>query len=121
MEDRTIAFLMAFVGGIVQMISAILIIISGSLVNTSYNVGGEFLKGMSSLEGISLQTIGTIGLVLSLPILTGTIVMFRTKRMKFGSGLVIAFSIITLPFTFGGLVIGLIFGNGRRSSDAIIH
>jgi len=36
--------------------------------------------------------------------------MFKTKRIKLGSGIVIVLSLLSLPFTLGGLVIGLIFG-----------
>jgi hypothetical protein len=105
-EDRTIASFVAFVGGIFQAIAAILMIFS----DQPSNLFRDFEEVLSSAYGISVQVIGSIGLLFSFFMLAGAIVMFRTGKVRLGSGIVITCSLLSLPFTLGGLLIGLIFG-----------
>jgi len=112
MEDRTVAFVFAFVAGIFQVFASILMIISNLLssFDPARAIAQYYTQTLSLAYGISVQAIGSIGLTFSFFILVGAMVMRRPGKVRLGSGIVIAGTLLSLPFTLGGLVIGLIFG-----------
>jgi hypothetical protein len=112
MEDRTVAFVFAFVAGIFQVLTSIFMIISNLLsdLDSARFLAQVFTQRLSSAYGISVQAIGSIGLLFSFIILVGAILMLKTKRLMLGSKIVMVCSLLSLPFTLGGLGIGLLFG-----------
>jgi O-antigen ligase len=53
---------------------------------------------------------GSIGLLLSLLVFAGAVMILKGRRAVLGSAIVIACSFLSLPFTLGGLIGGMIFG-----------
>jgi hypothetical protein len=106
MEDRTVAFFVIVLGGIIQATVAIAMIVA-NITPTKSILLAHYAWGQ---WGISLQVIGSIGLLLSLFVFAGAVMILRNRRVVLGSAIVIACSLLSLPFTLGGLILGMLFG-----------
>ena len=111
MNERSIAFYMAFVGGILQVIaSAALVLVApnGDPMKSYYVISASAL-------GSNAQLMGGIGLVFGLLVLAGAILSVRTpyggnRKTLIGSALVVIFSFLSIFLSGGGFIIGFILG-----------
>jgi hypothetical protein len=93
MEDRTVAFLVTVVGGVIQATISIFMIIA-NVTPTKYIILANYAWGQ---WGISLRVMGSTGLLLSLLVFAGAVMILRNRRVVLGSAIVIACSLLSLP------------------------
>jgi len=105
MEDRVTAFYVAFAGGAVQAIVAASVAISYMLDNAN-RWGIMFWANL----GVSPQVLVGSGLVLGFLVLAGAFLIGRSSKIVLGSAIVIIFSLASLVFNGGGVIIGTILG-----------
>jgi hypothetical protein len=86
------------------------IIVAASLIGEfRESIPGYGLGGFGLAEAV-LATWGAIGLILAILVIVGAILIYMPGKEVIGGVLVLVFSILTLFFTAGGLLIGLILG-----------
>ena len=104
-ERATAGFIVSLIGGIIDLLVALGIIAVGSIL-----AGLEESIGFVVGAGVTITTLGAIGLILAILVIVGAILIYMPGKEVIGGILVLVFSIISLFFTLGGLVIGLILG-----------
>jgi len=108
-KRATAGFAISLVGGIIDAVIAIIILVAASYWETlapqmpGYGPGFDFGASFLALWG-------GIGLVLAILVIVGAVLIYMPGKETIGGILVIVFSIISLFFTAGGLIIGLILG-----------
>jgi hypothetical protein len=96
-EKPTAAFVLSLIGAIFQLLFSIIIIGVGAFF-ALFLIGGVLVWGI-------------IGMVLSIIVLIGAIILYVNPRQHLVWGiLILIFSIINFVFTFGGFIIGSILG-----------
>jgi hypothetical protein len=103
-ERATAGFIVSLIGGIIDLIVAVILIGVASIV-----AGLEETIGFVG-AGFALATWGIIGLILALVVIAGAILIYMPGYEVIGGILVLVFSIVSLFFTLGGLIIGMILG-----------
>jgi len=106
-ERATAGFIISLIGGIIDAIVAMFIIAAASVIG---GLGDIADLGVASGLGVALATWGAIGLIMAILVIIGAILIYMPGKEVVGGILVLVFSIISLPFTLGGLIIGLILG-----------
>ena len=101
-ERATAGFVLSLIGGILDAIIAILLIIAASLVE-----GFGHGWGMASSD---ILVWGAIGLIFAILVIVGAVLIYMPGKEVVGGILVIVFSVLGLFFTADGLFIGLILG-----------
>lgn len=112
-KRATAGFIISLIGGIINAIVALLIIAAGSLIGQLEDTMGGFGFGIGpglGLAEVVVTTWGAIGLILSIVVIVGAILIYMPGKEVIGGILVLIFSIISIFFTLGGLIIGLILG-----------
>jgi len=108
MKDRSIAFYIAFTGGILQVIASAALVLTAATNTTSSTSIYAFL-------GWNAQLMGSIGLAFGLLVLAGAILSVRApygrnSKTVIGSAVVIIFSLLSVFSSGGGFIIGFILG-----------
>lgn len=100
-----IGFILSLLGGIINAIVAVILIAAMSLL-----AGLEsYIPGAGGL-GLALSVWFGIGLIISIVVIVGAILIYMPGKEMIGGILVLIFSIISYFFTGGGFFIGLILG-----------
>lgn len=110
-KKATAGFIISLIAGIIDAIAALIIIATASLIGQL----GETIPGLEPGIGLgiaeaALTTWGAIGLIMAIVVIIGAILIYMPGKEVVGGILVLIFSIISFPFTLGGLIIGLILG-----------
>jgi len=100
----TAGFIISLIAGIIDAIVAIILIGLASMV-----AGLEESFGFV-IAGWALATLGTIGLISAIVVIIGAVLIYMPGKEVIGGILVLVFSIISIFFTLGGLIIGLVLG-----------
>ncbi|NIR86458.1 hypothetical protein GWO13_02370 [Candidatus Bathyarchaeota archaeon] len=110
-KRATAGFVVSLIGGIIDAIVAVLLIAAASWIGEFR----EFMPGYgvgpgAGVAATALTIWGTIGLILAILVIIGAFLIYMPGKEVIGGILVLVFSIISLAFTAGGLLIGLILG-----------
>jgi len=109
-KKATAGFVISLIAGIIDAIVALLIIAAASWIGEfGESIPGYGLGGFGLAEAV-LTTWGAIGLILAILVVVGAILIYMPGKEVIGGVLVLVFSILSLFFTVGGLLIGLILG-----------
>lgn len=108
----TAGFIISLIGGIIDAFVALIIISAGSWLGQFGNMlpGGYGLGEGFGIAGAVVTTVGAIGLILAVVVIIGAILIYMPGKEVVGGILVLIFSIVSLFFTLGGFIIGLILG-----------
>ncbi|MGC8975665.1 MAG: DUF4064 domain-containing protein [Thermoprotei archaeon] len=111
-ERPTAAFILTLISGILVLLSVLLLFVAASLLSSTSSEFPEILPYPVGLIGTWITIIGVIGLVFSILILVGALMIYSGEpgKVKTGSILVLIFSILSLFTTGGGFFIGFILG-----------
>jgi hypothetical protein len=104
-KRATAGFILSLIAGIIDAITALIIIGFGSFL-----VEIESYFGISQIVGFAVTTVGAIGLGLAILVIIGAALIYMPGYEIIGGILVLVFSLISWFFTRGGLYIGLILG-----------
>jgi len=110
-KRATAGFIISLIAGIIDAVVALLLIAAASFIGQFGDAfsGMGLGLGFGAAEAI-VATWGAIGLILAIVIIIGAILIYMPGKEIIGGILVLVFSLISLPFTFGGFIIGLILG-----------
>ena len=103
-KRATAGFIVSLIGGIIDALVAILLIGLASAVAEM-----ESYLGVGGI-GLALATLGAVGLILAVLVIIGAILIYMPGKETIGGILVLVCSILSLFFTLGGFIIGLILG-----------
>ena len=93
----TAAFVLSLIGGIFILLGGLVFVAAGAILGS---LGGGLIGG-------SIALYGGIGALLGILVIVGGVMMWmRPQQHVIWGVLVIIFAIISLPFGFGGFVIG---------------
>ena len=108
-KRATAGFAISLVGGIIDAIVALILLAAASLWESLAPQMPGYSPGLD--VGASFLVLwGGIGLVLAILVIIGAVLIYMPGKETIGGILVIIFSIPSLFFTTGGLIIGLILG-----------
>lgn len=97
-EKPTAAFVLSLIGGIFIILGALLWIVVGSI-----------LAFLSMDFGLGASLAGGLGIVMGLIIIVGGVMMYvRPQQHVMWGAIVLILSIVSIPFSFAGAVIGFI-------------
>lgn len=111
-KKATAGFIISLIGGIIDAIIALIIIGIGSALSSFGGIPGSpiDLTGVTGGFGLAITTWGAIGLIMSIIVIIGAVLIYMPGKEIIGGILVLIFSIIGFPFNLGGIFIGLILG-----------
>ncbi len=98
-EKPTAAFVLSLIGGIFMLL--------GSLIWLAL---GAFMAFFPTF-GLGVTLLGAIGLIFSIIVILGGVMMYtRPEQHVMWGVIVLILSIVNIPFTFAGIIIGFILG-----------
>ena len=97
-EKPTAAFVLSLIGGIFILLGALL-----------WLIVGQFLAFLAIDIGLGATLMGVVGIVMALIIMIGGVMMYMKPEQHVVWGvIVLILSIVSIPFSFAGAVIGFI-------------
>jgi hypothetical protein len=103
-QKATVGFALSLIAGVLILVQGIVRIIRGELLDFGLDLIRRRL-----LSGVALEILGAIAIVLAIPIIMGSFLIYSPGKETIGGILVLIFSILSL-FTGGGFVAGFILG-----------
>ncbi len=102
-EKPTAAFVLSLIGGI-------FILLVGALIAAVFATLGGLLGGFGLGNfGLGMALLGTIGLIVGLIIIIAAAMLYMKPQQHVIWGvLILILSIVSIPFAFGGFIIGFI-------------
>ena len=99
-EKPTAAFVLSLIGGIFVILGALLWVSIGSV-----------LAFLSLDIGLNATMMGVVGLIFGLIMIVGGVMMYvRPPQHVMWGAIVLILAIVSIPFSFAGLLIGFILG-----------
>ncbi len=102
-EKPTAAFVLSLIGGI-------FILLVGALIAAVFATLGGLLGGFGLGDfGLGMALLGTVGLIVGLIIIIAAALLYMKPEQHVMWGvLILILSIVSIPFAFGGFIIGFI-------------
>ena len=98
-EKPTAAFVLSLIGGIFGILGAIVWLIVGAIF------------ALFPTFGLGASLLGVIGLVFSIIVILGGVMMYvKPEQHVMWGVIVLILTIVSIPFTFAGAIIGFILG-----------
>lgn len=98
-EKPTAAFVLSLIGGIFGLLGALV-----------WLALGAFLAFFPTF-GLGVTLLGVIGVLFSIIMMLGGVMMYtKPEQHVMWGAIVLIMSIVSIPFTFAGLIIGFILG-----------
>lgn len=106
-KKATAGFAISLIAGIIVLINALFVLALTSYISSISSAIG--IPGISGAVGAALALYGAIGLIFSIIVIIGAILIYMPGREVAGGVLVLIFSILSIIIG-GGFIIGLILG-----------
>lgn len=103
-EKPTAAFILSLIGGIVYLLTGLIIAAASTFIGSLASFGGL------GMVGVAVAAVGAVGIISGIIMVVGSVMMNSSERSKVRTGaiLVLVLAIIGAIFTVGGFVIGFI-------------